>query len=345
MTDLGTFLFTLRVDGNRFSNATCATLDTGNMGGIPVALFTRGNLVYRADSSGTLVKYNTDKKAASFGVSLGRGPLFKILEFGDYFVAQFSDQLELWDLNTIQKLRQLHSNKLKSTDIALVNNDLLAVLVKNSGGLKFLPLNTASASAGDWYPTIRREIGLVNEYPHFWTNREKFRYILDFLQDSTKKTSELYSLACKLNFEPDEIKLWSILDSVASASEMGDAASCVDPDLFSNGKVYKEILVRIAQCVWLVDPKKREDVARTLILAGENEKSAEILLDTEPSDAAHYIANGLKAAISVGCNSIPEATKAVLKIIATNLIASGKNEDGKIHYHNHKYGCLHSQLK
>jgi len=64
------------------------------------------------------------------------------------------------------------------------------------------------------------------------------------------------------------------------------------------------------------------------VIAGELEKSAEILLDTEPSAAAQYISNGMKAALSVGAGSLPESSKAVLKIVATNLLASGETDAG-----------------
>jgi len=73
---------------------------------------------------------------------------------------------------------------------------------------------------------------------------------------------------------------------------------------------------------------KREDVAKVLLWAGEQEKSAEMLLDTEPSDPSKYISNGMKAALCVGASSLPESTKAVLKIVATNLLASGETDDG-----------------
>lgn len=107
LTDLGTFLFTFRVDGNRFSNATCVKLDTGgNTGGVPVSLVTRGKLVFRADSSGTLVIYDTERKTASPGVPLGRGPLLKLEtgtgDYSTFAIAQFGDSLELWDLTEVQ---------------------------------------------------------------------------------------------------------------------------------------------------------------------------------------------------------------------------------------------------
>jgi len=105
MTDLGSFLFTFRVDGNRFANATCVKLDTaGNTGGIPVSLIVKGKVTFRADSSGTLVIYDIEKKTASAGVSLGRGPLHKIEagfgEFDGYFIAHFNEQIELWSLSS-----------------------------------------------------------------------------------------------------------------------------------------------------------------------------------------------------------------------------------------------------
>jgi len=52
-------------------------------------------------------------------------------------------------------------------------------------------------------------------------------------------------------------------------------------------------------------------------------------LDTEPSDSKSYVLNGLKASIGVGSNTLPEQTKAVLKIVATNLIACGETDSGK----------------
>ena len=51
------------------------------------------------------------------------------------------------------------------------------------------------------------------------------------------------------------------------------------------------------------------------MIPGELERAAEILLDTEPSDTTSYILNGLKASVAVGSSTLPEQSKAVLKII------------------------------
>jgi hypothetical protein len=51
-------------------------------------------------------------------------------------------------------------------------------------------------------------------------------------------------------------------------------------------------------------------------------------LDTEPSDISKYVLNGLKASAAVGSSNLPEQSKAVLKIIATNLIACGDTDGG-----------------
>ncbi|CAG7728047.1 unnamed protein product [Allacma fusca] len=339
MTDLGTFLFTFKVDGNRFANATCVKLEAGNVGGIPVALFTRKNLVFRGDSSGSLVIYNTDKKTASPGINLGRGPLFKILDFDDFFVAQFSDQLELWDLNTVQRLRVINSAKLKTTEMALAMSDVLAVIVKNSGSLKFLRLHTARSSSGDWYPTVRNDSTLLSEYPQFWSHREKCLRVLKFIYSDSDSCSSFLELTKQLNFEPDEVKFWAVFCHSVAGNETEPLS---DPDLFSSEKTYKDTLVKLAQAAWQLDPKKRDVAARTLIFAGETEKSAEILLDTDPADSKSYIANGLKASVCVGSSMIPESTKAVLKIVATNLIASGKVDEGLELFcmlHKHSEAC------
>jgi len=65
-----------------------------------------------------------------------------------------------------------------------------------------------------------------------------------------------------------------------------------------------------------------------VFVLGELDKAAEILLDAEPSDVISYILNGLKASLSVGSEALPEATKAVVKVVATNLIASGEMDKG-----------------
>lgn len=64
-----------------------------------------------------------------------------------------------------------------------------------------------------------------------------------------------------------------------------------------------------------------------MTFSGEMDKAAEVLLDTEPTIKG-YVLNGMKASIAVASSNLPEQSKAVLKITATNLIACGDTDGG-----------------
>lgn len=57
------------------------------------------------------------------------------------------------------------------------------------------------------------------------------------------------------------------------------------------------------------------------------DRAAEVLLDTEPNNSG-YVLNGMKASIAVATSNLPEQSKAILKITATNLIACGDTDGG-----------------
>lgn len=65
----------------------------------------------------------------------------------------------------------------------------------------------------------------------------------------------------------------------------------------------------------------------SLYFKGEMDRAAEVLLDTEPTSKG-YVLNGMKASIAVATSNLPEQSKAVLKITATNLIACGDTDGG-----------------
>lgn len=222
-------------------------------------------------------------------------------------------------------------------------NGCLAFIPRTSGGISCLPV-------GKDMNVISTE--KMNALPYFFTSREKCNRLNKLINAEVNHTSLINGFKDLCLFEESEF--WTIVaNSMKNKTNETYITSPVSElNAYSDEKYYKEVMVKLAQCVWFCDMSKREEVAKVLlwagkelyntksgnflkyllsyfsILLGELEKSAEILLDTEPSDAKKYISNGMKAAFSVGSNTLPESTKAVLKIVATNLLASGETDEG-----------------
>ncbi|CAL8142832.1 unnamed protein product [Orchesella dallaii] len=318
LTDYGTFLFTFRVEGSRFAAATCVKLDTNNTSsitGIPISLFTRGALVFRVDSNGTMVIYNTDKKTASPGFPVGKGPLISSTAFGNSnFIAQFTDTVELWDFQNLKKVRTLLLGKMAISAITVMKN-WMVYIPTGQNSVKFLPLDPTDETISR-HPTIRGDM-----YKQFLSPKEKCSMLYALSKDSNSRIQNLVDL-CKTIGTPGEVRLWTLLKS-----KLQNEDSFSDVGLFCNNASFKEMLVKVSQCVWATDMNKREDVGRLLLLCGEMDRAAEVLLDTEPTSKG-YVLNGMKASIAVASSNLPEQSKAVLKITATNLIACGDMDGG-----------------
>lgn len=264
LTDFGTFLFTFRVEGSRFAAATCVKLDANNTSsitGIPISLFTRGSLVFRVDSSGTMVIYNTEKKTASPGFQIGKGPLFSVHAFGERsFVAQFSDTIELWDFQNLKKIRTLLLGKMMVSGITIMKN-WMAYIPSGSNAVKFLVLDPSN-EASTRHPTISGEL-----YSHFLSPKEKCRQIYSLAKSKNPSATlqDVVQLFKRVGTQ-DEVRLWTLLYSKLGTE--GNENEFQEPGLFSKDSSFKELLVKISQCVWTVDLNKREEVGRLLLLCG-----------------------------------------------------------------------------
>jgi hypothetical protein len=259
MTDLGSFLFTFRVEGNRFLNATCVKLEhTAHVPGIPSALFSRGIYVYRADSNGVMVMYNTVKKTASPSVSIGRGPLLGIdrvpVEEENY-VVQFADNLSLWEFTGMKKIKNLHPGKLKTISFAVMK-DWVAYVSKANNGIRLLPLGIES-DVSVKSCTISR-----NRFPYFFDSAEKASKILSVCEEKGSNVMDLVNLAREFGSN-EEYKLWGII-----STKWGNTSFPGGVDIFSDNQSYKEVLVKTAQCAWSIDYKKREEVGKILLWTG-----------------------------------------------------------------------------
>lgn len=267
LTDYGTFLFTFRVEGSRFAAATCVKLDTNNttsINGIPISLFTRGNLVFRIDTSGTLVIYNTEKKTASPGFQVGKGPVLSVNAFGSSnFVAQFTDSVELWNFESLKKVRTLLLGKMAISGITIMKN-WMVYIPTGTNSIKFLamdPNNEASAR----HPVIPGET-----YNHFLSPKEKCSLLFALCKDTSSELQDLASLCRKIG-TPDEVRFWILLKNKLCNTPLDSLTEGVqDVGLFCNDANFKEMLVKLSQCVWNTDMNKREEVGRLLLLCGNN---------------------------------------------------------------------------
>jgi len=262
LTDLGTFLFTFRVEGNRFTSATCVKLDTGNLGGVPIRIFNRGELVFRADASCTLVVYNTTKKTASSGVSIGKGPLLHVEPIEKYFVAHFLDSIELWDINEIKKVSSLHHGKLKALSVAPIGK-LIAYIPKHSNGIKFLPLKV--------YPgaIVKSPIIPSHLYLYFMESRDKAEKVGALVSNAGSSVEDVIQLTKEFS-AIEEYEFWKLVQSKwyprshhSSSLDESGAKYCFD------GNQWKEYIVKTAQCVWTAEHNKRDEVGKFLLWIGK----------------------------------------------------------------------------
>lgn len=268
LTDYGTFLFTFRVEGNRFAAATCVKLDTNNTAsitGIPISLFTRSSLVFRVDSNGTMVIYNTEKKTASPGFQIGKGPLLSVNAFGgSNFIAQFTDCVELWDFQNLKKVRTLMLGKMTIAGITIMRN-WMVYYPTGSNSIKFIAINPSDESSSK-HPTITGE-----SYNHFMSPKDKCIQLYNLSKDTSSGLQALVDLCRKIGTN-DEVRMWSLLKAKLSTNDFHNEGF-QDVGIFSNDVSFKEMLVKISQCVWASDMNKREDVGRLLLLCGMFERS------------------------------------------------------------------------
>jgi hypothetical protein len=266
MTDMGTFLFTFRVEGNRFLNATCVKLEhAAHIVGIPTCLFSNEEMVYRADSNAVLVVYNTAKKTASPSSSLGRGPLLGMAKVPgqNNYVLQFPDNLMLWDFSGLnpKKVKVLHSGQLKTSSIAVLNDWLLAYIPKDSNGVRLLPLDLSSLTTFVTSPPTISQI----QYPYFMNATEKASRILAICNQESSSTVSDLLLLCKDFGSKDEYNFWSLVNFKWNPQPEGIHT---DVDIYCDRPRYKDVLVKTAQCVWASDFHKREEVAKILLWTG-----------------------------------------------------------------------------
>ncbi len=254
------------MDGSRFASATCVKLDTSNTSsitGIPISLFTRGTLVFRVDSNGTMVIYNTEKKTASPGFQVGKGPLLSVNAFGNSsFVAQFIDAVELWDFQNLKKVRTLLLGKMAISGITVMKN-WMVYIPSGTNSIKFLAMDPNNESSAR-HPVISGEL-----YSHFLSPKEKCSQLYALCKDTSSELQDLASLFRKIG-TPDEVRLWTLLKNKLCNTPLDSLTEGVhDVGLFCNDANFKEMLVKISQCVWTTDMNKREDVGRLLLFCGK----------------------------------------------------------------------------
>jgi hypothetical protein len=261
MTDLGTFLFTFRVEGNRFLNATCVKLEhTSHVLGIPTALFSRNEFVFRGDSNSVVVMYNTLKKTASPSTSIGNGPLLGVVKIPgeDNYIVQFADSLVLWDFVGLKKVKTLHPGHLKTLSVAVLN-DWVAYIPKGSNGVRLLPLDPSSGPLATNSPTISQ----IN-FPYFMNSTEKALKYLTLCEDKNSTILDLLKLTKEFGTH-EEYSFWNIVYANCNQTKTENANTI---DVFCDKHKYKDVLVKTAQCVWAADFQKREEVAKILLWSG-----------------------------------------------------------------------------
>lgn len=244
-------------------NATCVKLEhTGHVAGIPTTLFSREEMVYRADSNSVLVVYNASKKTASPSTSLGRGPLSGMAKVPgqDNYVLQFPDNLVLWDFSGLnpKKIKALHSGNLKTSCIAVLQ-DWLAYVPKGSNGVRLLSLDLNSST-----PTVASPPPTISQlhFPYFMSATEKAYKLLEICQQPNSSIVDLLLLGKDFGSR-DEYYFWSVVNAKWKKQDgFGDI------DVFCDRQRYKDVLVKTAQCVWASDFHKREEVAKILLWTG-----------------------------------------------------------------------------
>ena len=156
----------------------------------------------------------------------------------------------------------LHSGKhFKASDICWMNG-YLATIPRTSGGIKFLTV------ASDIHSSVSTKA--FTKYPYFLSSRDKCLKLFDLMKKHAITNEEfvrLFQEVCAF----EESAFWSVItNSMMSKVEPGWKAPPQGFNIYSENSFYKEVIVRLAQCVWFCDMSKREEVAQLLLLSGEN---------------------------------------------------------------------------
>jgi len=143
----------------------------------------------------------------------------------------------------------------------------LAFIPKTSGGVSFLPV------ANDVQPTSSPE--LLTELLYFVTPQKIMRRLHGAFHSFPMTHDSLLALFDELSLF-EEAEFWSVVAHSMERQKSSEAFS--ELNAYSDEKFYKEVMVKLAQCVWFCDISKREDVARVLLWAGKfkNSKSCKM---------------------------------------------------------------------
>jgi len=159
----------------------------------------------------------------------------------------------------VKKVKVLHAGKpFKASDLCWMDG-YLATIPRTSGGIKFLPVSADMGYASSTQIFVN--------YPYFLSPRDKCYKLFDVMKDnlSNQALLDLFHEVCA----PEESAFWSIItSSMMSKLEPGWKPPVKGFNLYSENQFYKEVIVRLAQCVWFCDMSKREEVAKLLLLAG-----------------------------------------------------------------------------
>lgn len=169
----------------------------------------------------------------------------------------------------MKKVRSLNNGRqFKAADVCWFNG-YLATIPRNSGGIKFVNICEPQATSPVISKILTTNMGLL-------APSQKCIHILQLLKSSAS-AEEFLTFFQRIG-AIDELKLWSIFTKFKRPADMKSEENGFN--LFTEKKVFKEVLTKLAQSVWFTEVEKREDVAKVLLWAGESEKAAEILLDT-----------------------------------------------------------------
>jgi hypothetical protein len=150
----------------------------------------------------------------------------------------------------------------KASDLSWMDG-YIATIPRASGGIKFLPVSQ------DIYSSVPTNVFL--HYPYFLSSRDKCLKLFGLMkrQLSNNEFVKFFRGVCAY----EEFAFWTLISNsmmrlMSKVDSEGKGPSAEGFNIYSENKFYRDVTVRIAQCVWICDVTKREEVAKILLLAG-----------------------------------------------------------------------------
>jgi hypothetical protein len=150
----------------------------------------------------------------------------------------------------------------KASDLSWMDG-YIATIPRASGGIKFLPVSQ------DLYSSVPTNVFL--NYPYFLSSRDKCLKLFGLMKGQlfNNEFVKLFREVCAY----EEFAFWTIISNsmmrlMSKVDSGGKGPSAEGFNIYSENKFYRDVTVRIAQCVWICDVTKREEVAKILLLAG-----------------------------------------------------------------------------